>query len=868
MLTSPVSMAGRDVPTAACSGYSNPRPPTTTIYGLRAMSLNPGSTPAGSLPWKNAALHTAPPHANSAIRSSAEAPVSPPPSQPDSGVRAIDYARTPPAAPPFTLGINTTSTTNDDLTVRGLAVGLAVGTLICFTNTFFGLQSGWITMASLQAALLGFGIFKAIPPAISHALFRDAPFTPAENTLVQATAVAVGGMPLSAGLVGIVPALGQLDPQRDGVSPIYFSPLQLALWCIALAYFGVFFASPLRGPIILKEKLRFPSGTATAQLISVLHRRPLATEPVAAEIAQTVKARLEDLSARRTPPPAPADVTAQPGYGATGTTAPLAQATTSQDAPSRTPGKEVPKAGWNALFASFGLSTVFTLASFFLPVLYAIPIFDMALAPLNHFQPVGLAKKWGWWFTPSFSYVGQGIIMGLPTTLSMTAGAFVGWAFLSPLATQCGWAKGDPLNGETGARAWIVWISLAIMSAESVLGLIALGAAHGWQDLKAWCTSEEAGYTRVPDRAEASPATQISGGSGTGSDEGSNRPAVALSVDEEHEPASRLVPPSWIVWGLLWSTVLCVVLIHWAFGPRGIAWWATVLAVILSSLLAILGVRALGETDLNPTSSIGKLVQVLFAVVQPGNVVANLIAGAIAEAGAMQAGDLLQDLKTGHLVGASPRTLFVGQMVGSTFGVLVSATAYLMYSSTYSIPGPEFPAPTAAVWLNLARLVNHGSLPPHAASFMVGSAAVFALTGATRTLARSKRAQLAKAQHSDPESSSQSDHSMPQWVEWSEYLPSGIAFSVGILNTPNFSLARLIGGAISSYAMARRRRAHAASGSLSTLDEALPGFTITVVTSGFVLGEGAASIANLLMKQAGFAPLTCFGCWGGCSGGC
>ena len=44
-------------------------------------------------------------------------------------------------------------------------------------------------------------------------------------------------------------------------------------------------------------------------------------------------------------------------------------------------------------------------------------------------------------------------------------------------------------------------------------------------------------------------------------------------------------------------------------------------------------------------SGVGKLSQLVFGVVAPGNAVANIIAGAIAEAGAAQAGDLMQDLK-------------------------------------------------------------------------------------------------------------------------------------------------------------------------------------------------------------------------------
>lgn len=40
-------------------------------------------------------------------------------------------------------------------------------------------------------------------------------------------------------------------------------------------------------------------------------------------------------------------------------------------------------------------------------------------------------------------------------------------------------------------------------------------------------------------------------------------------------------------------------------------------------------VRALGETDLNPVSGLGKISQLIFAVVQPSNIVANLVAGGV-----------------------------------------------------------------------------------------------------------------------------------------------------------------------------------------------------------------------------------------------
>ena len=36
------------------------------------------------------------------------------------------------------------------LTLRAVVIGLLVGSILCFSNTYFGLQTGWVTMGSLQ----------------------------------------------------------------------------------------------------------------------------------------------------------------------------------------------------------------------------------------------------------------------------------------------------------------------------------------------------------------------------------------------------------------------------------------------------------------------------------------------------------------------------------------------------------------------------------------------------------------------------------------------------------------------------------------------------------------------------------------------
>ena len=149
-------------------------------------------------------------------------------------------------------------------TFRAMIVGLFVGILICFSNMFFGLQSGWVSGMTMPASLMGFAFFKAVG---NHLNF---PFTAVENVLVQTVAGAVGTMPLGSGFVGVVPALETLlTPTENG--PLKLSLGSLVVWSLGLSFFGVIFGVPLRKEVIIREKLKFPSGTATALMIGVLH---------------------------------------------------------------------------------------------------------------------------------------------------------------------------------------------------------------------------------------------------------------------------------------------------------------------------------------------------------------------------------------------------------------------------------------------------------------------------------------------------------------------------------------------------------------------------------------------------------------------
>lgn len=51
----------------------------------------------------------------------------------------------------------------------------------------------------------------------------------------------------------------------------------------------------------------------------------------------------------------------------------------------------------------------------------------------------------------------------------------------------------------------------------------------------------------------------------------------------------------------------------------------------------------------------------------------------------------MQDLKTGHLLGAAPKAQFWGQVIGATFGAVLGAFIYRVY--TMSVPRSTLDAP-------------------------------------------------------------------------------------------------------------------------------------------------------------------------------
>lgn len=686
--------------------------------------------------------------------------------------------------------------------IRGVLVGLVIGVVICFSNMYFGLQTGWVSGMAMPSALIGFAYFKTV------ARYIDYPFTPVENVLVQSVAGSVGTMPLGCGFVGVIPALNYLlKPEENG--PLEISLWKLIVWAVGICFFGVVFAVPLRREVIIREKLKFPSGTATALMIRVLHGDQKSINQALEGNGDEPDSPVQERQALLGPP---LSNNMEADHN-------LASSTTEQiDEGVRLGQQGDWKAKIRLLFISFAVSAGYTLVSYFIPQLHGIPILGLPLA-----------RNWLWKLNPSPAYVGQGIIMGPATTLHMFLGAIVGWGVLSPLAQKKKWAPGPVGDWSSGSKGWIVWISLAIMLADSLVSLgwlvlrplISYGCIylpklretlheHTWKEILTLNIRFRKGYSLLSESSSPNSTDPVTASKHHLSSEAA-----------PDAPLAHLISNRTTVIGLVLSLGLCIIAVHVSF-PSLIPVQLTILALVLALLLSIMGVRALGETDLNPVSGISKLTQLLFALVTPttgpaarNSVIINLLAGAISESAALQAGDLMQDLKTGHLLGAAPSAQFWGQIIGSAVGAVVSAGVYKLYTRVYEIPGGMFQVPTGYVWVFTARLVTGKGLPPMVAEWAAGAAVVFAIGTAVRVWGNIRK-----------------QKGLTGW--WVDWIPGGIAVAVGMYNVPSFTLARTIGGVLNWWWTRYKGKSET---------------PIIVLASGLILGEGLFSIVNLLLAS-------------------
>jgi putative OPT family oligopeptide transporter len=139
--------------------------------------------------------------------------------------------------------------------------------------------------------------------------------------------------------------------------------------------------------------------------------------------------------------------------------------------------------------------------------------------------------------------------------------------------------------------------------------------------------------------------------------------------------------------------------------------WIWMAGIILS--------EAIGRTNWSPLSGMTLIAVTLlimitqtFGGMDTGQaIVAAVTVGAATCVAMSQATDLMLDLKTGYLVGATPKQQQLGQFFGAWLGPIVIIILIFTLDKAFGLGGDEFPAPQGQALASMVQGITGGDIP-------------------------------------------------------------------------------------------------------------------------------------------------------------
>ena len=563
-------------------------------------------------------------------------------------------------------------------TIRAVLTGMLLAGILSICNIYIGLRIGVVINMSLVAALLGYAFWTSLR-GLSRGRIRQ--WEILENNISQ-TACSSGAQVASAGLVAPLPALALMT----GTTLSWHA---LALWVFSVCLLGITVAITLRRQMLLADKLPFPLGTTSAEMLREIHTR-------GSEALARVKALLVGGTIA-------AALTLIAHYKNIG---PLALPVSIKGFKIK-----VLTFGFDPTLLMYGIGGLIGFRACASILLGAILAYGILAPPLIRGGQMHLTVRESLAFLPA----------GVP---------------LGPKS------RGDLRYDENQRR--LVW--KGIMSIEQRDALLAISSEPDYRQvvhalhMRSQVGDIGEGTEYEPARPNFRdmlqwlvwPGMVLMVVSSLVSFAFSWRSVFAIVARrnkrvrvETHVTRSGDLPRRAFVAGLIVVLLLSVVLQVSFFA---IMWWAAVGGVLLAFVLAIVAARVSGETGITPVGVMGKISQLSLGFLAPQNAAVNLTAANVAGGAASQSADLLNDLKCGYLLGAVPRLQVLAQICGALTGALIGSAAYLL-----TIPNPaqqlftdEWPAPGVAALKAVAELLQTGfqSIPAGTGVAMVCAALI------------------------------------------------------------------------------------------------------------------------------------------------
>ncbi|MFQ6006546.1 MAG: OPT family oligopeptide transporter, partial [Woeseia sp.] len=136
--------------------------------------------------------------------------------------------------------------------------------------------------------------------------------------------------------------------------------------------------------------------------------------------------------------------------------------------------------------------------------------------------------------------------------------------------------------------------------------------------------------------------------------------------------------------------------------------WIWMAGIILS--------ESIGRTNWSPLSGMTLIGITLLIILTHGmergdSIVAAIMVGAATCVAMSQATDLMLDLKTGYLVGATPRMQQFGQFIGAWLGPIVVIVLIFVLQEAYTLGSERLPAPQGQALASMVEGIMGGDVP-------------------------------------------------------------------------------------------------------------------------------------------------------------
>ena len=297
---------------------------------------------------------------------------------------------------------------------------------------------------------------------------------------------------------------------------------------------------------------------------------------------------------------------------------------------------------------------------------------------------------------------GIGYIVGLNIGIVMLAGGMIAWNIAIPIYSVY-FLSGEPALAATVAASSPIDAAYAIWSAQiRYLGVGAMLIGGVWTLI----SMRKSLFSGI--------ASGISARKGVAS--GTLVP-----------PSERDIPMNYILGGLVVFTLPLLALYQTIVGSWGVSIPMTVIMIVAGFLFVSVSAYMAGivGSSNNPVSGL-TICTILFAALmlafmlgRDSNIgaVAAIMIGAVVCCAACIGGDNLQDLKCGHLLGATPWKQQLMLAIGAVSSAMVMAPMLNLLAKAYGIgaPSPEHPhallAPQANLMASVAKGIFGGELP-------------------------------------------------------------------------------------------------------------------------------------------------------------